>query len=231
MKISKSAACLGSLFGRIPGALPAVHGLALSGIVALAAFAPAAQAVVIASAATNVAVPLTTAGVYINVVTGVSNVAPASAPGWDVNPWGSTTSTSALNFFNPTAPTGGVYVVSIAGQVGNLPLGTVIGAATPLFGSGQATTTAASQPWALNAINYFGFRFNGEDGLLRYGYGKMTIGSSLQVRTVDSLYYESVSGANITVGAVPEASTTAMMLLGGALVAGLGLRRQRQGAR
>ena len=142
----------------------------------------------IQSAAANVAVPLTTAGVYINVVSGVTNTVPANAPGWDINPWGSATSTSALNFFNASAPTGGVYVASVVGQVASLSLGTVVGPATLLYGSGQATTTAASSPWVLNATNYFGFRFIGDDTLLHYGYGTMIIGSTLQSRTVGNLW-------------------------------------------
>jgi hypothetical protein len=231
MKISRSAARIGDLFGRVQGALPAVHGLALSGLVALAGWAPMAQAVVVVSPAANLAVPLTTQGIYINVVSGVSNVAPGSAPGWDINPWGSATSTSALNFFNATLPAGtlpasGSYVVSIAGQTANLAPGTVIGAATPLFGSGQATTTAATSPWVLNATNYFGFRFGGDDGLLHYGYGTMIVGATLQTRTVGSLYYEDVAGAAITVSAVPELSTGTMLLAGAAL-GGFALRRKR----
>jgi hypothetical protein len=207
---------------------PAVRALAAGAAVAAALCSTAAHAVVVVSPAANVAVPLTTAGVYINVVSGANSPTPASAPGWDVNPWGSTTSTSALNFFNPTAPTGGVYAISIAGQVANLAPGTVVGAATT-YGSGQATTTAATSPWALNAINYFGFRFNGDDGQLRYGYGTVIIGSSLQVRTIGNLFYEDTPGASITVSAVPEVSTSAMLLMGG--IAGAFVLRRRQRAR
>jgi hypothetical protein len=218
MKITSMAAQLGKAFGSVP---------AIAGVAAILAFAPAAHAVVVVSAASNVAVPLTTQGVYINVVSGISNIAPASAPGWDINPWGSTTSTSALNFFNPTTPTGGVYVASIAGQVANLAVGTVVGAATPLFGSGQATTTAASSPWVLNATNYFGFRFIGDDTLLHYGYGTMIIGSSLQIRTVGNIWYEDAANTAITVAAVPEPATWALML-GGMAAAGAIVRRRRQ---
>ena len=225
MKISQVAARITHLFG----ALPAARCAAMVGTAAVLAFAPAAHAIVIQSAVANVAVPLTTAGVYINVVSGVTNAVPASVTGWDINPWGSATSTSALNFFNPTAPTGGVYVVSVAGQVASLSLGTVVGLATPLYGSGQATTTAVSSPWVLNATNYFGFRFIGDDTLLHYGYGTMIIGATLQTRTVGNLWYESVANTAITVSAVPEPSSWALML-GGLAMAGAIARRRSQAA-
>ena len=217
MKIAQSAARIGRIFARIPGTLPAA-------LVALGSLATGAQAIPVLSAAGNLVVPNTTAGIYVNVVSAVSNVAPASAPGWDINPFSST----ALSFFNPTAPTGGVYAISIAGQVANLPLGTVIGPATA-YGSGAATTTAATFPWVLNATNYFGFRFIGDDTQLHYGWGTMIVGATLSTRTLGELWYENAPSTPITITAVPEASTVGMMLAGlgvGALV----LRRRRLAA-
>ncbi len=208
-------------------ALSAVrHGAAISGIAALLAFSSAAQALPTLSIAANVAVPLTTQGIYINVVSGATG--PSTTTGWDINPWGTTTTTSALNFFNPAAPTGGVYAVSIAGQVANLALGTSVGPTTT-FGSGQATTTAASRPWVLNSVNYFGFRLlNEANNQVHYGYGSMLIGSSLQTRTVQNLWFESTPGVAITVAAIPEPSSIALMLMGAVGVAGLVARRRRQ---
>ena len=46
-----------------------------------------AQSAVITSN-TVISVPVTTSGLYINVVTGVRGTTPSASPGWDLNPWG-----------------------------------------------------------------------------------------------------------------------------------------------
>ncbi len=116
--------------------------------------AGASHASVVFSGPVALTVPATTAGLYLNVVTGVSNTNPGSAPGWDINPFGS----SALSFFNPAAPTGGVYVKGSGANVANLALGTLIGSAS-LYTSGAADTTQ----WMLNSTdNYLGFRLRDE---------------------------------------------------------------------
>jgi hypothetical protein len=226
MTISRFAARIGDLFGRMPGALPALHGLALSGLVACAAWAPAAHAVPVLSPASSVVIPATSAGIYINVVTGVFGATPASSPGWDINPWG----TGSLFLYAGTG--GGFSTVGAATTPGSLSAGTVIG-----LGSGFTSTVpsaavfgAGAGQWTLNAPNYFGFRFTSEDALIHYGYGVMTVGATALIRTVTSLWYEDVAGASITIPAIPEPSSAAMLLAGGLL--GLHtLRRRRQDGR
>jgi len=223
MKLSHLADRIGDAFQASTGVKSLARGSAMATAAAVLAFVPAAHAVPTQSTASNIAVPLTTAGVYINLLNGAFGTA-AATPGWDINPWSST----GLSFFNPAAPAGGVYAISSVGQVANLALGSVISAATT-FGSGAATTTAASSPWSLNAVNYFGFRLNNEgNGQIHYGYGVMTIGAALTNRTVNQLWFESVPGASITV--VPEPSSVALMLLGGLGLAGVLHRRRRQSA-
>jgi MYXO-CTERM domain-containing protein len=75
----------------------------------------------------------------------------------------------------------------------------------------------------LNASNYFGFQFTAADGATHYGWGRMDVGATADIRTLAVLGYESVAGTSINVGAVPAPG--AMALLG---LAGLAGRRRRR---
>jgi len=123
-----------------------------------------------AGTALPIAVPQTTAGIYINFVTGAFGTAGAT-PGWDFNPWGST----AFNFFwsiaagNTTVGmlTGGVHAVSAFGD----PIGpgqTWSGAGTP--------TPAAMAPWRAGVTDgYIGIRFRNEvTAVDNYGWARLT---------------------------------------------------------
>ena len=82
----------------------------LAGI-ALAAPA-AAEAVIIYSGIVNINIPSTTSGIYINLVTGVASTTPAGAPGWDINPWSSTTLNIWAN--NSASPQDGLSPTSLS---------------------------------------------------------------------------------------------------------------------
>jgi uncharacterized protein (TIGR03382 family) len=172
-----------------------------------------AEATIIYSGAVNINIPSTTAGVYLN-------VAPAGVPGWDVNPWNGT----GLGLFSPTAPAGGVYVVTAPNFGANLAPGTLISAAS-LFGSGSSANNAQ---WNLNSSNNLvGFRFQNEANANQTHYGWMRISLSAtagsQPRAIVEYAYEDVAGVGINAGAVPTPGTLALLGLG---AAGL-LRRRR----
>lgn len=161
------------------------------------------EAAVVYSGPININIPSTTAGVYLNVVTGVNNIAPASAPGWDVNPWSST----ALNMFtsatgNGANLAGGGAYVGTAATYFNLTVGTVVGAAST-FGNTGTDTIAASTPLNLNSSNnYVGFRFwNESTSAIHYGWMQISLGGTAQAqpRAIVAYAYEDVAGASITV--------------------------------
>lgn len=220
VKITQSESLFSSLFVRKPGWLPVLHGAALGGLIAIGAWGSAAQASPVVSSAANLVVPATTAGLYVNVVTGVSNTSPSLVTGWDINPFSST----GLSFFNPAAPSGGVYL-GASGAFSQL-----IGAAVGAAGSYSSGATG----FALNATSYFGFRFlNEADALVHYGWGSMIVGSTIGTRSIGQLVYESVAGQSILVGdtggtggSVPEPSTAALVLAS-AVAGALALRRRR----
>ena len=192
------------------------------------AVVPSSDATIVYSGLVNLVVPNTTAGLYLNVVTNVSNTSPGLAPGWDVNPFSAT----GLSFFNPTAPAGGVYVQSTTpGSTANLTLGTLISALST-YGSSAGITTG-SNPFVLNSNqNFVGFRFteatlNG--GAVTFGWFQLSLGATLAApRSIVGYAYENTVGMGIAAGdtgVVPEPSTFALL---GVMAAGaLGVRAWR----
>jgi MYXO-CTERM domain-containing protein len=190
--------------------------------------AASANAAIVYSGVVNFACAIDIDGTYINVETGQLTNGPGSGvPGWDVNPYRSTTG-SGMNFFSPT----GGGMVSAAAGVGpalNLAAGTVIGS-TSNFSSSTSTMSfgASAGQWQYGANNLVGFRFVSLAGTTHYGWMRFLMGAqpatgNLVTRTVVDFAYESVAGGSIAAGAVPAPG--ALALLG---VAGLaGTRRRR----
>jgi len=188
--------------------------------------AAAAAAVVVGSANAaivtwnvNQVVPNNIDGLYINVETQSTGSAAAVVAGWDLNPYG--TSTTSMSWFGAT---GGGCVTGL-GQggttvaVASLSSGTLVSAASTFSNTASSVTAGG---WVLNANNFFGFRFVGADSAVRYGYGVMAIGANMGTRTLVSLSYESTAGQGINVGAVPAPGAIALLGL-----AGLAGRRRR----
>jgi MYXO-CTERM domain-containing protein len=166
----------------------------------------------------NLIIPNNIDGQYINVETQTAGSAASSVAGWDLNPYG--TSTTAMSWFAAAAPSGCVMGLGQGGAtaaVASLSGGTLVSSAST-FGNTASSVTAGG--WVLNAVNYFGFRFLGADALTHYGYGVMTVGATMGVRTLTSVSFEDTAGASITVIPAPGA----IALLG---LAGFASRRRR----
>lgn len=179
---------------------------------AVAGTATKSEAAIVWSGAVNINIPSTTAGVYLNVVTGVNGTAPVT--NWDVNPW----SSSSLSFFNPSLPSGGVYV-GTSTVPANLAAGTLIDGAST-YGSGAA---AAGSLNLNSSNNIFGFRFQNEAAGNQTQYGWMRIllsgSATAQPRAIVEYAYED-SGAGIQAGAVPAPGSAALLALGALGLAG-----------
>ena len=146
----------------------------------------------------NQVVPNNIDGLYVNVEAQTFGSAASAVAGWDINPYG--TSTLAMSWFAAAAPSGCVMGLGQGGTttaVASLTAGTVVTSAS-VYGNTASTVTAGG--WKLNQANYFGFRFLAGDGTTHYGFGVMTIGATMGVRTLTSLSYESVAGVAITAG-------------------------------
>ena len=208
-----------TLLNRVDTRLAACAAAAAGAAVA----APPAEATIIWSGPVSINIPSTTSGVYLNVVTGVFGG--SSTPGWDVNPW----SSSSLNMFS-TAGSMSLYVGTAATYF-NLAPGTLISAAST-FGTVGTNTINAGTPLNVNSSNnLIGFSFveptlNG--GAVAYGWMRISLSASTfsQPRMIVEYAYEDSQGVGINAGAVPEPSTFALL---GVMAAGaLGVREWRK---
>ena len=172
-------------------------------------------------------VPNTINGLYINVETQVAGAAFANVPGWDLNPYG--TSTTSINWVAAATPSGQV-IMSGSSIVSSLPQGFTISSSS-IFGNTASTTNAAVGAWTLNARNYVGYRFVGADTFTHYGWLSMDVGATMGVRKIMQVSYNSVANAAITIpAAVPEPSTVVMGLLAGGATGVIAWRRRKQAA-
>lgn len=180
----------------------------------------------------NLSIPATSAGLFINVQSRATGTTGASVLGWDFN----------LYTTSPTAPSLTMYgnigtrFMRTPGQfgyaVGNLAEEQDVGAeqfALGLFNpEGDAYSAIFNTPsqsgvgnWNLNSINYFGFRFAANTGATHYGYGRMDVGVSANVRTLKFIEWNETAGGPVQVIPAPGA----LALLG---LAGFGRSRRRR---
>jgi len=172
-------------------------------------------------------IPATIDGLYINVETQVTATTVGSVPGWDLNPYGSST----LRFFNSTGGGQLRYPGITSGAAGNLPLGTTVSSSGSYNTAVDAVTFGASPGnWQLNASNYFGFKFVAADTQTHYGWGRMDVGAAATTRSIMEIGYESTAGTSILVGAgsAPPASVPGPLPLFGATAAFGWSRRLRR---
>ncbi|QDV92012.1 hypothetical protein RAS2_31230 [Phycisphaerae bacterium RAS2] len=186
----------------------------------------ASEAAIVWSGVVNINVPSTTAGVYLNVVTGATGATSALA-GWDINPWSST----SLNFFSSTTSgqTVATNMRTLAGSTttyARLAPGASIGPADPFSTNVGTQTVNAGAPMLLNSSdNCVGFRFQNEaTGQIHYGTARIQMGGTTggQPRNIVDYAYESTPGVGI-VACAPEPSSLALLALGA-----VGLIRRRK---
>lgn len=196
--------------------------LAVSAAVALSGVASAA----VSRWDCNLSIPANTTGYFLNA--DARTYGTSGVTGWDLQIFSNAASPSIVFY----------YAVGSGVQSGpspfllpaaNLAGGTTVsassfftsiadGASTTTFANGNLTTGGV---WNLNAVNYFGFKFIGGDGLVHYGTGKMTVGASANTRTLNYLEYETTPGVGVIVAPAPG-------VLGLAGLCGLARSRRRR---
>jgi MYXO-CTERM domain-containing protein len=204
---------------------------------ALAAFAVVITTAGTAQAAVNrwecnLSIPATSAGLFINVQSRVTGTTGASVLGWDFNLYTTSPAAPSLTMFGNN----GTRFMRTPDQfgyfVGNLSEEQDVGSvqfAQGLFNPGGDAYSAifntsgqsGAGNWNLNSTNYFGFRFAANSGAIHYGYGRMDVGASANVRTLKFIEWNDTPGAPVQVAPAPGA----LALLG---LAGFGRSRRRR---
>lgn len=196
-------------FAAIGAAAAAVTGLGV---------AQQADAGLVYSGVVNLNIPVTTAGIYLNVVTGVAATTPAGSPGWDLNPWG----TSSLFHYanNAASPNDGVITGFAGGTsatlVDNLPTGTPIDGSATYSRISNSETTGPTVFNFNSSNNLIGFRFQNEGtGQLNYGWARYSLSGALNAapRAVVEYAYDD-TGAGVQAGIVPEPTGLALLAAG-----------------
>lgn len=216
---------------------------ALATLAALAA-APAAQAVIIHSGPVNLAIPNTTAGLYVNVVNGTSYSGPDTFPAlpgpganYDFNVFGSSTwslfSSATAGQSAPALPgtSRGYVAATAAGAASSLSFGALIS-----NGSVFNTGTPSGSVLTTGAPAIFGFRFRNEgsdlssaaDDTVHFGWARVILTAGVPGTLVDYAF-ESTPLLGIQAGVVPEPGSWALMA-GGLLGVACWLRRRNRTA-
>lgn len=218
---------------RIDGRLAAYA--AVAGAALAAPALPSANADIVSSGVVNINIPSTTAGIYLNVATGVFDITPGGAPGWDLNLWSSSTLEIWGN--NSASPNDGVLDNFSGGDsatlVDNLPSGTLIDGTYTYGRTDTSVETTGPTAFVLNSsANLFGFRFlNEATGQEDFGWGQVSLSTTYggQPRLLVSYAYDN-TGAPIAAGAVPEPSTFALLAVMAAGALGVRTWRKRKAA-
>ena len=164
------------------------------------------HAAIVRSQELNLAIPVASPGLYLNIQTGASGTSAAAVPGWDINVGG----TSSLNFSTP----GGYNFVrlnSASPMAGpsNLNSGFIVSVNPTVMPTASWIAGGAASGLTLNSTqNYIGFQFVASGGTTHVGYLVLSIGSSATGadRKIVSYAYNSDSittepGRSITVPA------------------------------
>lgn len=204
--------------------------IASAAVVGLMCAARSAEAAIVWSGIVNINIPVNIDGVYLNVATGATGASGTVVPGWDLNPWGS----SSLNMFSPSAMPSGAYVGSGSSYTNLAPF-SLISTASTFAGGGVATPDGSL---VLNSSqNLIGFRFYNENtALYHFGWMRISLGVTLTApRTIVEYAWETAGGiitpltegdepVGILAGAIPAPGALTVLIAG----AFVGVRRRRR---
>jgi len=176
------------------------------------------QAAVVYSGVVNIAIPNTFAGVYLNMVTGLTTTSGGLNVGMDFNPYqGGASMWQGPTPVLPALPNRAVGVGTVAS---NLALNTLIDGTSPLV----TTAYPSMANFAVGAPGIFGIRLWDETaGAARFGWVRMIRGLNPSTPGTIVDYAFENTGAGLLAGVVPAPGALALLALAG--VAGRGRKR------
>jgi hypothetical protein len=153
------------------------------------------------------------------------------------NGWIKNASNDKLQRLDAGATVGALQVFGGAAADGTLNLQTGYIGVGSSEGTPVPSETLFNPNWTLGEPGNFGFKFT-KGGNLHYGWGVMEIDqlkttglpASGQGFVITNAYYETAPGVPVTVGAVPEPSSIALLSMGAAGVAAWKVHRKRRQA-
>ena len=168
---------------------------------AIALASGSAMAAIVCGPTTNINIPNTFAGVYINFVTGVTAVTPAGAPGWDFGPWGSS---NLLSFFFAGTPANshGAVASTTTGPYLQLAPGTPISGASTFAAATASANTAFLQAGVTGALVGFRF-FNETTSAINFGWAEFNTTAPGGFPATIVRYCYQNDGTEITAGTTP----------------------------
>ena len=203
---------------------------AAAAVVATAVTSGGADAAIVYSGIKNIALPATSEGVYLDLITGANGALPSSAPGWQINPWGTTGLRFGTNYPVPDAYFVGNGSNSSGGTAVNLAVGSTISFDGTSVNNASSMSTAykwsysasaaafgtAAGQWKLNSDNYLGVLSLEGDGSVLKAWVRVAVGSTNLERTIVDWAYE-LDGGALTVGAVPAPGAAVLLALAGVM--------------
>lgn len=174
-------------------------GLRLLAGMLLLASCVAVHAAVVCSPMTNLDVPATTEGLYLNLITGTSGTTEASVPGFDIDIYASANSNPSgqMKFYWGPESTGGAGVASSGDAYAVLGPNVTIGADSTFT---RAAFTGDTSVWQAGTSGYLGLRFRDETpATIVYGWLALTSTAPLGFpATIEGWCYEDSGAAIVT---------------------------------
>lgn len=185
------------------------------------ALSPAAKGAVIHTGVQDITLPQSfVSAIYINILTSATTT--TYPTDFDTAPW------IGFDFGGVGISTGNtVQPVVLGNQVVRLALADTVGTSSNIASAANYSdnhTGAAFNQFQIGTAGYFGFGFSPTVGApTQYGWAQITI-NNVGTGTLHQVAYESVPGASIAVGTIPEPATAGLSIV----ALGLCLRRRRR---